>query len=191
MLLCEKDMDTEVDIQEVDLNIKPEEIRLYNPLYGQVPILKDRELVLYESNIINEYLDVRFPHPQLMPIDIKKCASARLLLHKIDTEIFPYLRMLILKRRMLKKERAAEARQRIVSGLTELSDVLNKDFHFAMGRELTMLDLALAPLLWRLDNYKIVLPARIAKRIYTYAERVFSREKFVRSLSEIEKSMRR
>lgn len=183
----EKEMDAE--IREVDINNKPEELALYNP-YNRTPVLLDRGLVLYESNIINEYLDDRFPHPQLMPTDIVLCAKVRLLLYKIDAEIFPHLNSLVLKRN-LKKDRADAARSRIVAGLTELSSLIPKNYRFLVDKELTMLDVALAPLLWRLDFYKISLPPRVAVPLYKYAERVFSRESFINSLSVVEKSMRK
>lgn len=187
MVFREKEM--EAELREVDINDKPEELAFYNP-YNQTPVLIDRDLVLYESNIINEYLDDRFPHPQLMPTDIVLRAKVRLLLYKIDSEIFPHLRTLTLKRH-LKKDRADIARQKIAAGLTELAAVLPKSYRYLIDKELTMLDVALAPLLWRLSFYKITLPPRVAAPLYKYAERVFSRQSFIDSMSVVEKSMRK
>lgn len=187
IVFCEKEMEPE--IREVDINAKPEDLAVYNP-YDQIPVLIDRDLVLHESNIINEYLDDRFPHPQLMPADIVLRAKVRLLLYKMDMEIFPHLRTLVLKRN-LKKERADLARKRIVAGLTELAALLPKNYRYLVDKEFTMLDAALAPLLWRLDFYKIKLPTQSAVFLYKYAERVFSRESFINSLSVVEKSMRK
>ena len=76
-VLYEKGMDFE--IRDVDLHDKPDEISIMNP-YGEVPVLVERQLTLYESNIINEFIDERFPHPQLMPTDPALRAKARLLL---------------------------------------------------------------------------------------------------------------
>lgn len=84
-VLFEKGMDFE--IRDIDLFNKPEEISAMNP-YGQVPILVERELILYESNIINEYIDERFPHPQLMPADPLMRARARLMLFNCEKELF-------------------------------------------------------------------------------------------------------
>ncbi len=84
-VLFEKGMDFE--IRDVDLYNKPEDIAVMNP-YGQVPILVERDLVLYESNIINEYIDERFPHPQLMPADPVMRARARLFLFNFEKELF-------------------------------------------------------------------------------------------------------
>ena len=87
-VLFEKGMDFE--IRDVDLFNKPEDINVMNP-YGQVPVLVERDLILYESNIINEYIDERFPHPQLMPADPVQRARARLLLLNFELEVFFFL----------------------------------------------------------------------------------------------------
>lgn len=186
MVFEEKDI--EPDIREVDINAKPEELAALNP-YNQTPVLKDRNLVLHEANIINEYLDDRFPHPQLLPTDIILRANVRLLIHEVDREIFPYLRTLVIKRN-LKRDRAEVARQRLVEGLMKLWAKLPKDKRFAVDKELTMLDVALAPLLWRLEFYKIQLPNRAAP-LLKYAERVFSRQSFIDSMSVVERAMRK
>src|SRR6267142_7068409 len=90
-VLFEKGMDFE--IKEVDLFSKPDDINVMNP-YGQVPILVERDLVLYESNIINEYIDERFPHPQLMPADPVMRARARLMLFNMEVELFSQIEAL-------------------------------------------------------------------------------------------------
>jgi len=90
-VLFEKGMDFE--IRDIDLFNKPEEISAMNP-YGQVPILVERELILYESNIINEYIDERFPHPQLMPADPLMRARARLMLFNCEKELFVHVNTL-------------------------------------------------------------------------------------------------
>src|SRR3954468_16843918 len=90
-VLFEKGMDFE--IRDVDLYNKPEDINVMNP-YGQVPILVERNLILYESNIINEYIDERFPHPQLMPADPVMRARARLFLFNFEKELFSHVGLL-------------------------------------------------------------------------------------------------
>ena len=87
-VLFEKGMDFE--IRDVDLYNKPEDINVMNP-YGQVPILVERDLILYESNIINEYIDERFPHPQLMPGDPVDRARVRLFLLNFEKELFVHV----------------------------------------------------------------------------------------------------
>jgi len=91
LVLFEKGMDFEV--RDVDLFNKPEDISTMNP-YGQVPILVERDLILYESNIINEYIDERFPHPQLMPADPLMRARARLMLFNFEKELFVHVHAL-------------------------------------------------------------------------------------------------
>lgn len=177
------------DVREVNINDKPAELELYNP-YNQVPVLVDRDKHFYESNIINEYLDDRFPHPQLMPADIVEKAKVRLFLHRLDQEIFPHLRKLVLQRN-IRKERADAARQRIIEGLMQLSQLMPKGNRYLIGKDFTMLDVALAPLLWRLDFYGIHLPQRAAMPLLKYAERIFSRQSFIDSMSVVEKSMRK
>ncbi len=85
IVLHEKGMDFQ--IIDVDLDHKPEDLAVMNP-YNQVPVLVERDLVLHESNIINEYIDERFPHPQLMPADPVMRARARLFLHRFEKELF-------------------------------------------------------------------------------------------------------
>ena len=90
-VLYEKGMDFQ--IIDVDLYNKPEDIAVMNP-YNQVPVLVERDLILYESNIINEYIDERFPHPQLMPADPVMRARARLFLFNFEKELFTHIEAL-------------------------------------------------------------------------------------------------
>lgn len=186
-VLCEKGgMDYEV--KEVDLFNKPEEISAMNP-YGQVPILVERDLILYESNIINEYIDERFPHPQLMPADPQTRAKARLMLFNLEKLFFGHVDTLENDR----SENAAVAQEKacaeIRENLTMLSGHLQRS-KYLMGDELTMPDVALAPLLWRLQHYGIELP-KSAVAVEKYAQMVFARPAFIESLTAQEKIMRR
>ena len=88
IVLHEKGMDFQ--IIDVDVDHKPEDLAVINP-YNRTPVLVERDLVLYESNIINEYIDERFPHPQLMPADPVARARARLFLHQVEKDIFSYV----------------------------------------------------------------------------------------------------
>src|SRR6266850_2294093 len=152
-VLYEKGMDFQVI--DVDLYNKPEDIAVMNP-YNRLPVLVERDLILYESNIINEYIDERFPHPQLMPAD-------------------PVMR--------------ARARQHVTDRLIELAPVFTKTKHM-LGDDFTMLDVAIAPLLWRLDHYGIKL-GKTAAPLMKYAERIFSRPAFIEALTPSEKVMRK
>src|SRR5688500_2300560 len=88
IVLYEKGMDFQ--IIDVDLHNRPEDLAVMSP-YGRVPVLVERDLILYESNIINEYIDDRFPHPQLMPADPVMRARARLFLHRFEQELFCHI----------------------------------------------------------------------------------------------------
>ena len=186
-VLFEKGMDFE--IRDVDLFSKPEDISVMNP-YGQVPILVERDLILYESNIINEYIDERFPHPQLMPADPVMRARARLFLFNFERELFIYVHQL--ERRDQLKDAGKQldgARQQIRDRLTQLTPIFVKN-KYMLGEDFSMLDVAIAPLLWRLDHYGIEMP-KTAAPLLRYAERIFSRPAYIEALTPSEKVMRR
>ncbi|MGB6102766.1 MAG: glutathione S-transferase N-terminal domain-containing protein [Pusillimonas sp.] len=184
-VLFEKGMDFE--IRDIDLYNKPEDIAVMNP-YGQVPILVERDLVLYESNIINEYIDERFPHPQLMPADPVMRARTRLFLYNFEKELFVHVSAL--EDRSATDTKAQDiARQNIRDRLAQLAPLLLKN-KYMLGEEFSMLDVAVAPLLWRLDHYGIELPKNAAP-IQKYAERIFSRPAYIEALTPSEKVMRR
>jgi RNA polymerase-associated protein len=183
LVLFEKGMDFE--IKDVDLFNKPEEIAVMNP-YAQVPILVERELTLYESNIINEYIDERFPHPQLMPADPVMRARARLFLFNFERELFVHVQTL----ENSNNQKAIEkARLQIRDRLTQLAPILLKS-KYMLGDDFSMLDVAIAPLLWRLDHYEIELP-KSAAPLMKFAERIFSRPAYIEALTPSEKVMRR
>jgi len=181
IVLFEKGMDFEVI--DVDLYNKPEDIAVINP-YNRVPVLVDRDLVLYESNIINEYIDERFPHPQLMPPDPIMRARARQLLHTFEHELFSHIEVLEKNQKGSDKSRAHVRDQ-----LVQLAPIFTKQ-KFMLGDEFSMLDVAIAPLLWRLEHYGIELP-KAAANLQKYAERIFSRQGFIDALTPSEKVMRR
>ena len=181
IVLYEKQMDFQVI--DVDLFNKPEDIAVINP-YNRVPVLVDRDLVLYESNIINEYIDERFPHPQLMPPDPQTRAKARQLLYTMEHELFSHIDPID---KNLKS--ADKSRVHIRDRLVELTPIFGKQ-KFLLGDEFSMLDVAIAPLLWRLDHYAIELP-KAAAPVMKYAERIFSRQGFIDALTPSEKVMRR
>jgi len=181
-VLYEKGMDFQVI--DVDLYNKPEDIAVMNP-YNRLPVLVERDLVLYESNIINEYIDERFPHPQLMPADPLMRARARLMLFNLEIELFSHVESL----ESGKEKQIDKARQHIIDRLTELSPVFTRTKHM-MGDEFSMVDVAIAPLLWRLEHYGIKL-GKSAAPLMKYAERIFSRPAFIEALTPSEKVMRK
>ena len=181
IVLYEKGMDFQ--IIDVDMFNKPEDLAVINP-HNRVPVLVERDLLLYDPNIINEYIDERFPHPQLMPPDPIMRARARQLLLTMEREIFIHIETL---EKNLKT--ADKARIAIRDRLTELAPIFAKQ-KFMLGDDLSMLDVAIAPLLWRLDHYGIELP-KAAAPIQKYAERIFSRQGFIDALTPSEKIMRK
>ncbi|MDP1557506.1 MAG: glutathione S-transferase N-terminal domain-containing protein [Nitrosomonas sp.] len=182
IVLHEKDMDFQVI--DVDPNNKPEDIAVMSP-YGRAPILVERDLVLYESNIINEYIDDRFPHPQLMPADPVMRARARLFLYRFEQELFSHIEAVENKDQKI----ADKARAVISDNLTVISPIFDRQ-KYILGDDFSMLDVAIAPLLWRLDHYGIHLPKKAAS-LLKYSERLFSRPLFIDALSAAEKMMRK
>ena len=187
LVLFEKGMDFEV--RDVDLFNKPEDISMMNP-YDQVPILVERDLILYESNIINEYIDERFPHPQLMPADPLMRARARLMLFNFEKELFVHVHVARRARRQGEPTRATRRRApQIRDRLTTLAPMFLKN-KYMLGDDFSMLDVAIAPLLWRLDHYGIEL-SKTAAPLMKYAERIFSRPAYIEALTPSEKVMRK
>ncbi len=182
IVLFEKGMDFEVI--DVDLLNKSEDVAAINP-YGKVPVLVERDLVLYEANIINEYIDERFPHPQLMPPDPVMRGRARLFLHRFEQEIYSQIAPM---EHALPKA-ADKARAIIRDNLTQLAQILVNQ-KFLLGAEFSMLDVAIAPLLWRLDHYGIQM-SKEAAPLMKYAERLFSRQGFIDALTASERAMRK
>jgi RNA polymerase-associated protein len=182
IVLHEKGMD--FDIKDVDLQDKSDEIAAMNP-YGRVPILVERDLTLYESNIINEYIDERFPHPQLMPADPVMRARARLFLHNFESDLFSHLGDIVNGT----PKAAEKARNLVRDNLTQIAPIFTKQ-KYMLGEEYSMLDVAIAPLLWRLDHYGIQLPKQ-ATPLLKYAERLFARPAFIEALTPVEKAMRK
>jgi RNA polymerase-associated protein len=182
IVLFEKGMDFQ--IIDVDLQNKPEDLAVMNP-YNQVPVLVERDLILHESNIINEYIDERFPHPQLMPADPVMRARARLFLYRFEQELFAHIGDIVKGN----QKTADKARTIIRDNLTQLAPIFAKQKHM-LGDEFSMLDVAIAPLLWRLDYFGIELPKQAAP-LLKYAERIFSRPAYIEAMTPSEKAMRK
>ena len=185
-VLYEKGMDFQVI--DVDLYNKPEDIAVMNP-YNRLPVLVERDLILYESNIINEYIDERFPHPQLMPGDPVDRARVRLFLLNFEKELFVHVSTLENRTTKGNEKALEKARSHIRDRLTQLAPVFLKN-KYMLGENFSMLDVAIAPLLWRLDYYGIDM-SKNALPLLKYAERIFSRPAYIEALTPSEKVMRR
>lgn len=171
-----------VDIVDVDAEALPDEVMDFNP-YGTVPTLVDRDLRLYESRIIMEYLDERFPHPPLLPVDPVARANARLYMYRVERDWY------VLLERIVKGDEgeAAQARKELRESLVATSPVFAAK-PFFMSDELSLVDCCVAPLLWRLPVLGIELPPQ-AKAIQEYSKRIFALPAFRASLTEAEHEM--
>jgi RNA polymerase-associated protein len=171
-----------VEIVNVDSNNQEDLIDL-NP-YNTVPTLVDRELVLYDPRAIMEYLDERFPHPPLMPVDPVSRARTRLALYRIEQDWYELLPALESKG----EKTAAKARKQLRDSLTSSAEVFAAK-PFFLSDDFSLVDASVLPILWRIKHYGIELP-RQAKPVIDYAERLFERETFQESLTEAEREMR-
>ena len=186
LVLAEKALATR--IVETDLVRPPEDLIDLNP-YQTVPTLVDRDVVVYEPSIICEYIDERFPHPQLMPADPLMRARARLMLFNFEKELFVHVHTLESERAKGNDKSHDKARAEIRDRLTTLAPLFLKN-KYMLGDEFSMLDVAVAPLLWRLDHYGIEL-SKTAAPLMKYAERIFSRPAYIEALTPSEKVMRK
>jgi len=150
IVLYEKGMDFEVI--DVDLANKPEDLSILSP-YSDAPVLVERDLVLTDANIINEYIDERFPHPQLMPPDPVMRARARLFLKDFENQLFIHMKDL----ENGDKTKKDAARKIVTEILIQVTPIITKQAYL-LHEEYSMLDVAMAPLLWRLEHYEIKLP---------------------------------
>jgi len=183
IVLAEKGVSYEVI--NVEARGKPEDLLTLNP-YGTVPTLVDRELALYEPNIITEYLDERFPHPPLMPVYPVARAKARLIIYRFDREMGPLIRKL----ESTKTGDIRPVAKELTGYLVQLLPIFNTSPYF-MGDEFTLVDCCLATILWRLPVWGISFSPAETKIISKYAERVFQRDSFQASLTEAEQELRK
>jgi len=180
-VLAEKGIN--VEIVDVNPANPPEDLIDLNP-YQTIPTLVDRDVVLYDSGVIAEYLDERYPHPPLMPVDPVSRARLRLALFRLMRD---WYRVVPNLESTLKKD-SEPARKRVTEELVGANDVFALAPHF-LSEELTLVDCAMGPFLWRLQQYGIELPAT-ARAVHSYCDRVFKRPSFQESLTEAEREMR-
>ncbi|KTD25535.1 MULTISPECIES: glutathione S-transferase N-terminal domain-containing protein [Legionella] len=179
IVLAEKGVN--VEILHAKQGEAPEDLYTINP-YGSVPTLLDRELVLYEARIIMEYLDERFPHPPLLPVYPVARAEARKMMFRIEQDWYYLLQ------RIKGDIEIEQSRQYLLDSLTSLEPVFADKAYF-LSDEFSLLDCALAPLLWRLPQLGIEIPAKL-KGLNAYMQRLFKRDSFQASLSDVERQLR-
>lgn len=174
-----------VDLLEIDPNNKPEELADLNP-YNSLPTLLDRDLVLYESKVMMEYLDERFPHPPLLPVYPVARAQSRLWVYRIEKEWSPLVELLTKEPTGKKADKARKELRESIIGVAPIFE----DRPFFMSDEFSLVDCCVLPILWRLKHLGIELPEKQVKPLLDYMERSFSRDGFIDSLSEVEREMR-
>ncbi|MDE1961724.1 MAG: glutathione S-transferase N-terminal domain-containing protein, partial [Xanthomonadaceae bacterium] len=170
------------DLVPVTAKNPPEDLLDLNP-YNSVPTLVDRDLVLYDTGVICEYLDERYPHPPLMPVDPLSRARLRLATVRIERDWLPYVTQIQAGGRP-----AETARKRLREALIAAVPLF-KAAKFFLNPELSLADCALAPLIWRLPSLGVALP-REGHVIIDYGERIFRNPGFTRSLTPEERLLR-
>jgi len=182
LVLAEKSI--KIDIVNVEGTDLPEDLLDLNP-YHTVPTLVDRDLVLYDSRVIIEYLDERFPHPPLMPVDPVTRAQFRLALFRIEKDWYSLADQL---EAASDAKQATRTRKILEESIVASSEVFGAKRYF-LSEEFSLVDCSIAPILWRLKSYGIEIPEH-APSIRNYMHDVFSRRSFQESLTELEQEMR-
>ncbi|WKX26265.1 stringent starvation protein SspA [Tatumella ptyseos] len=182
IVLAEKGVS--VEIEQVDKSNLPQDLIDLNP-YCTVPTLVDRELTLYQSQIIMEYLDERFPHPPLMPVYPVARGESRLMMHRIEQDWYT----LLFQIEQGSPEEADAARKQLREQLLAIAPLFGRTPYF-LSEEFSLVDCYLAPLLWRLPSLGVDLSGAGSKDLKGYMNRVFERDSFLASLTEAEREMR-
>ena len=183
IVLAEKE--AAVDIVSVNPHNKPEDLADLNP-YNTLPTLVDRELSLFETKVMMEYLDERFPHPPLLPAYPVARAQTRQYAHRVERDWCVLVDTIFHDKNA---EKVANARKSLRESLISIAPIF-ADKPYFMSDEFSMVDIMLAPILWRLPQLRIELPEKPCRPLLRYMDRLFTREAFVQSLSPAEKNMR-
>ncbi|NIH10972.1 MAG: stringent starvation protein A [Serratia symbiotica] len=182
IVLAEKGVS--VEIEQVEMDNLPQDLIDLNP-YQTVPTLVDRELTLYESRIIMEYLDERFPHPPLMPVYPVARGESRLMMLRIEKNWYSLMNNI----EQSSGQEAESARRQLREELLAIAPIFGQTAYF-ISEEFSLVDCYLAPLLWRLPQLCIELSGASSKELKGYMTRVFERDAFLASLTEAEREMR-
>lgn len=181
IILAEKDI--AVDVVNLAPNDLPEDLSDLNP-YNEVPTLVDRDLALYGTHVITEYLDERFPHPPLMPVDPVSRAAARLALYRVERDWYAGLDAIA----QASGAARDKARKSLRESLLQAAEIFELKPYF-LSDEFSIVDSAIAPVMWRLPSVGIPLE-NLPKAIQTYSDRVCGRDSFRSSLTEAETELR-
>ena len=174
-----------IDIVNVNGADLPEDLLDINP-YHSVPTLVDRGLVLYDSRVIMEYLDERFPHPPLMPVDPVSRAHVRLALYRVERDWYTVVEQI---QQSGDRKQVAQARKVLQESLLSSAEIFAAK-RFFLNDEFTLVDASISPVLWRLPVLGIELNGNAAQPIRKYMARIFATRSFRESLTEAEREMR-
>ena len=175
-----------VETIDVDLDNKPEDLAALNP-YNTLPTLVDRDLVLYEADIMMEYLDERFPHPPLFPVYPVARAQSRLWIFRIQKDWCSLVDAIMVGSGT--SSQVEKTRKDLRESLISIAPIFGEK-PFFMSDEFTIVDCCVTPILWRLPVMGIELPkTKTTKPLLDYRDRLFERESVMASLSEQEKEM--
>lgn len=176
-----------VDLVEVDPSSIPTELSEINP-YNSLPTLLDRDLTLYHTTAMMEYLDERFPHPPLLPVYPVARAESRQFIYRIENDWCPMVKTITQSKN---KDAIVQAQKDLRDSFATIAPIFAEKPYF-MSEEFTLVDCCLAPILWRLEYFGVELPrTRQVMPLIEYMERVFARESFIESLTEFEREMRK
>lgn len=175
-----------VDVVDVDPANIPDELRELNP-YASLPTLVDRDLTIYETRVMMEYLDERFPHPPLLPVYPVARAEIRQFIYRVENDWCPWVDTIL---RSKSKEAVAQAQKSLRDSLTAIAPIF-ADKPFFMSEEFSLVDCCLAPILWRLTVLGVDIPqTRQTLPLLAYMQRVFTRASFLASLTEREREIK-
>ena len=175
-----------VETIDVDPDDKPEDLASLNP-YNTLPTLVDRDLVLYEANIMMEYLDERFPHPPLFPVYPVARAQSRLWIYRIKRDWCRLVDPIMAGDGT--PAQLDKMRNELRDSLISIAPIFGEK-PFFMSDEFTIVDCCVTPILWRLPIMGIELPKnKTTKPVLEYRDRLFESETVMESFSEQEKEM--
>ena len=175
-----------VDLIESDSGIAPAELADVNP-YNTMPTLVDRDLVLYESKVMMEYLDERFPHPPLLPVYPVARAESRLLMYRIERD---WCSLVDAIQNSRSENVVTKSAKELRDGLMAIAPIFAEKPYF-MSEEFTLVDYCIAPILWRLPSLGVdIRPGKQSKPLLAYMDSLFRRESFQESLTVHEREMR-
>lgn len=175
-----------VDVVDVDPSDIPAELSEVNP-YNSLPTLLDRDLALYNTEAMMEYLDERFPHPPLLPVYPVARAESRQFIYRIERDWCPLVKIIVQGK---SRDTVAKAQKDLKDSLLAIAPIFAEK-PFFMSEEFTLVDCCLSPILWRLNSLGIELPrTRPVMPLLEYMERMFARASFQESLTEAEREMR-